>query len=112
MQVEYGDGRERVAAWVERKRGLPVYGFYAEAVAKEVGLPRAVVEVQLREMVAAGEIVVRFWEVYCGRCDQSHEFSTPKVAEGEVCLRCGEELDPERAVPLYGFRRDVATNGG
>ena len=106
MRMEHGDEGERVAAWVERKRGLPVYGFYAEAVAKEVGLPRAVVEVQLREMVAAGDIVVRFWEVYCGRCDQTHEFSTPKVAEDEVCLRCGEALDPAQAVPLYSFRRE------
>ena len=99
--------RERVAAWVERKRGLPVYGFYTEAVAKEVGLPRAIVEVQIREMVVAGEIVVRFWEVYCGRCDQAHEFPNPQAAEDEICLRCGAALDPAQAVPLYGLRREV-----
>lgn len=105
MRMENGTESERIAAWIERSRLL--YIFYADSVAKDLKLPLAVVEEQLRKMVAAGEIVVRFWEVYCDRCDQTHEFSTPKVAEDEVCLRCGEDLDPTQAVPLYGFRREI-----
>ena len=105
-QMERRAERERVAAWIERKRGLLMYGFYAEAGAKEEGLPIAAVRAHLDEMVMAGGLVVRRWEVFCPRCDQAHEFPSPRAAEDEVCLRCGEELDPAQAVPLFSFRRE------
>lgn len=57
-------------------------------------------------MAATGEIVVRQWEIICPRCDQESEFSNVDDADGEICLRCGEELDPAQAVPLYGLRRE------
>lgn len=98
--------QECVAAWLERKHRLPIYGFYPKAVAREVGLPLTIVEAQLRKMVTAGEVNVRFWDVYCSRCDQSHEFSSPKEAAGQICLRCGQELDPTQAVPLYSFGQE------
>ena len=97
---------DRVVDWVERKSKLPLFGFYAKDVARETGLPLDAVDAHLREMVAANEVSIRTWEVCCVRCDQLHEFSTPHLAEGEVCLRCGEDLDPTQAVPLYGFRRE------
>lgn len=101
-----GSTCKRVAAWIERKRGLPMYGFYAEAVAKDESLPPATVRACLEELASAGGLVVRRWEVYCLRCDQVHKFPSPEVAKDEVCLRCGEELDPVQAVPLYGFQRE------
>ena len=102
--VESELDRRRIKAWIKRKRRLPAYGFHADVIAREVGLPLAVVEAHLREMTAAGEVVVRLWDVSCGRCGQLHDFSMPEAVEGEVCLRCGEELDSAQAVPLYGLR--------
>ena len=104
--VESELDRARIKAWIKRKRHLPVYGFHADAVAREVGLPPTVVEAQLRDMTATGEVVVRLWDVSCGRCGHSHDFAMPEAVEGEVCLRCGEELDSAQAVPLYGLRRE------
>lgn len=96
---------ERVAAWIERKRSLPLYGFYPEAIAREEGLPLDVVRTRLNELVAADTLYVRMWTRYCPRCDHGTDSEVqPTDEDGEVCLRCGEELDGAVAVPLFSFR--------